>query len=52
MAEKEQSGRRKVAIWFLVILGLAIGLVIRNMKAGLLIGLILGLLGGSLAARR
>jgi hypothetical protein len=52
MAEKEQSGRRKVAIWFLVILGLAIGLVIRNMKAGLLIGLILGLLGGSLAARK
>jgi hypothetical protein len=52
MKEKEKSGRRTVGIWFLVILGIAIGFMIKNVKAGLIIGLGLGLLAGSLAGRR
>ncbi len=35
--------RRTMTIWFLVILGLAIGFAIENVRAGLLIGLIIGL---------
>ncbi|HNP24420.1 MAG TPA: hypothetical protein PKM63_06580 [Panacibacter sp.] len=49
MKEKEKAGRRRVSIWFLVILGVAIGFMIKNVEAGLVIGLIIGLLGGSLA---
>jgi len=52
MAEKEKSQRRNVSIWFLVILGLAIGFIIKNVEIGLIIGLIIGLLAGSLAGRR
>jgi len=52
MKEKEKAGRRKVGIWFLVILGVAIGFMIKNVKAGLLLGLIIGLLAGSLAGRK
>ena len=44
--------RRKVSIWFLVILGLAIGYMIKNVEIGLILGLIIGLLGGSLAGGR
>lgn len=36
--------RRTIGIWFLVLIGIAIGFVIKNVRAGMLIGLILGLL--------
>ena len=52
MAEKEKTQRRKISIWFLVILGVAIGFLIKNVEVGLIIGLIIGLLAGSLAGRR
>ena len=37
------ESRRTIGIWFLLILGVAIGLVIKNMRGGLLLGLIIGL---------
>jgi hypothetical protein len=42
--------RRTISIWFLVLLGIAIGFAIENVRAGLLIGLVLGLLSIGLAA--
>ncbi len=44
--------RRKVSIWFLVVLGVGIGLLIKNVELGLILGLIIGLLAGSLAGGR
>ncbi|HWB27833.1 MAG TPA: hypothetical protein VG738_20315 [Chitinophagaceae bacterium] len=44
--------RRTIGIWFLVLLGVGIGLVIKNVRAGLLVGLIIGLLTIGLAAGR
>ncbi len=44
--------RRTIGIWFLVLLGLAIGFAIENVRVGLLIGLVLGLLTIGLAAGR
>jgi hypothetical protein len=47
------EGRRVISIWFLLILGLAIGFVIENVRAGLLIGLVIGLCTiGLLAGRK
>jgi hypothetical protein len=45
MQESEKSQRRNVSIWFLVILGLVIGFMIKNVEIGLIIA-------GSLAGRR
>ena len=42
--------RRTIGIWFLVLIGIAIGFVIKNVRAGLLIGLIIGLLTIGLVA--
>lgn len=44
--------RRTISIWLLVLVGVGLGLVLKNVRAGLLIGLILGLLAISLAAGR
>lgn len=52
MNEKEKAGRRNVSIWFLVILGVAIGFMIKNVEIGLIVGLGIGLLAGSFAGRR
>ncbi len=46
------DSRRTIGIWFLLVLGLAIGFVIENVRAGLLIGLIIGLCTISLVAGR
>jgi hypothetical protein len=43
------KGRRKVSIFFLVVLGIGVGLLIKNVRLGLLMGLVIGLLAGSLA---
>lgn len=51
MQEKAKKGRRKVSVLFLVLLGCAIGFLIKNVKAGLLIGLFIGVLAGSLSRR-
>ncbi|MBW0160933.1 MAG: hypothetical protein KXJ51_06060 [Sediminibacterium sp.] len=40
--------RRKIGILTLVVIGIAIGFLIKNVRVGLLIGLALGLLSGSL----
>ena len=44
--------RREVSIWLLVILGVGIGLIIKNVKLGLIVGLVIGLLAGGLASGR
>jgi hypothetical protein len=46
------ESRRTIGIWFLVLLGVGIGLVIKNIRAGLLLGMILGLLIMGLVAGR
>ncbi|MDP2421097.1 MAG: hypothetical protein Q8M30_07225 [Sediminibacterium sp.] len=40
--------RKKISFFMLVIIGMVIGLFLKNVKVGLLIGLALGLLGGGL----
>ena len=40
---------KMLALAFLVLIGVVLGLAIKNVRAGLVIGLILGLLAGSLA---
>jgi uncharacterized membrane protein (UPF0136 family) len=40
--------RKKISFFMLVIIGVVIGLFLKNVKVGLLIGLALGLLGGGL----
>jgi uncharacterized membrane protein (UPF0136 family) len=44
--------RKKISFFMLVIIGVAIGLFLKNVKAGLLIGLALGLLGGGLLSSK
>lgn len=44
--------RRTIGIWMLVLIGIAIGFVIKNVRAGLLLGLVIGLLTIGLAAGR
>ena len=44
--------RKKISFFLLVIIGVAIGLFLKNVKAGLLIGLALGSLGGGLLSSR
>lgn len=41
-----------MSIWLLVILGVGIGLIIKNVKLGLIVGLVIGLLAGGLASGR
>jgi len=44
--------RKKISFFLLVIIGVVVGLFLKNVKAGLLIGLALGLLGGGLLNSR
>lgn len=53
MAEKKTDNTRgTIAFFFVIILGLVIGIFIRRVQLGLLIGLALGLLGSGLWKRR
>ena len=45
------QGRRNIALVVAILLGLGVGLLIKNAKAGLLMGLIIGLLITFLAKR-
>jgi hypothetical protein len=44
--------RRQIGIFTIVIIGVGVGLLIKNVRIGLLIGLGLGLLAGSLIRNR
>jgi hypothetical protein len=46
------QSRRTIGIWTLVLIGLAIGFFIKNVRVGLLIGLVIGLLTIGLVAGR
>ena len=53
MAErKPDQARGFISFGFVIVLALVIGLILRNVRLGLLIGLALGLLGSSLLRRR
>jgi hypothetical protein len=43
--------RRRIGFLFLIIIGVALGFLIKNVKVGLLLGLIIGLLAGSLGSK-
>ena len=49
---KPSTGRRDVAIIFVIILGLVIGFLIKRVHVGLLIGVGMGLLAGGLLSKR
>lgn len=44
--------RRRISVITLLLLGLGIGFLLKNVRIGLIIGLMLGLLAGSLATRK
>lgn len=44
--------RRRISVITLIVLGLGIGFLLKNVRIGLIIGLMLGLLAGSLATRK
>ncbi|MFN3666175.1 MAG: hypothetical protein ACK4S0_08455 [Sediminibacterium sp.] len=44
--------RRQIGIFTIVIIGVGLGLLIKNVRIGLLIGLALGLFAGSLIRNR
>lgn len=44
--------RKKISFFMIVIIGVVIGVFLKNVKAGLLIGLALGLLGGGLLSSK
>jgi uncharacterized membrane protein (UPF0136 family) len=44
--------RKKIGFFMIVIIGVVIGVFLKNVKAGLLIGLALGLLGGGLLSSK
>jgi hypothetical protein len=53
MAERKPDGNRAtVAFFFVILLGLIIGIFIKRVQVGLIIGLVLGLLGSGLWRRR
>ncbi len=47
-----KANRREISIWLLVILAIAIGFIIKNVKIGFIIGGLIGLLAGSFAGGR
>lgn len=49
---KPDKTRGFMAFGFVIVLGLIIGIFLRNVRIGLIIGLILGLLGSGLLRRR
>ncbi len=52
MIEKRDGKRRGVSFAFLLLLGIGLGLLFRNVRMGLLIGLALGLLSTALLRRK
>ena len=50
--EKPDGKRRTVSFFFLIVLGLVIGIFLKRVQLGLLIGLVLGLLGSGLLRAR
>jgi hypothetical protein len=50
--EKPDGKRRTVSFFFLIVLGLVIGIFLKRVQLGLLIGLVLGLLGSGLLRTR
>jgi uncharacterized membrane protein (UPF0136 family) len=53
MAEKTPSGKRGgIAFLFIVLLGYALGYLIKNVRVGLIIGLAMGLLASGILRRR
>ncbi len=51
MIEKRDGKRRGVSFAFLLLLGISLGILFRNVRMGLLIGLALGLLSTALLRR-
>ena len=49
---KPDQTRGTIAFFFVIILGLVIGIFIRRVQLGLIIGLALGFLGSSMLKRR
>ena len=43
--------RRKIGFFLLVVIGLVLGLAIKNIEVGLIIGLAIGVLAGSLVRK-
>lgn len=52
MIERGDRKRKGVSIVFLILLGIGLGLLFKNVRMGLLIGLALGLLSAGLMRRR
>jgi len=52
MIEPKDRKRQGVSIIFLLLLGIGLGLLFKNVRMGLLIGLVLGLLSMGLMRRR
>jgi len=52
MSVKPNNTRGTIAFAFIIILGLAIGFLIKRVHVGLVIGLLLGLLSSGLMRRR
>lgn len=53
MAERKPDQTRGfISFAFVIILGLVLGIFLRNVRIGLIIGLLLGVLGGGLLRRR
>ena len=52
MSDKPDHKRGGIAFFFIIILGLVIGFLIKRVHIGLLIGLVLGLLASGLMRKR
>lgn len=52
MSDKPDQKRGGIAFFFIIILGLVIGFLIKRVHIGLLIGLVMGLLASGLMRRR
>ena len=44
--------RRRISFFMLLIIGVVLGLAIKNVEIGLIIGLVLGVLAGNLGSKR
>jgi len=44
--------RRKISFFLLMIIGVVIGLAIKNVKAGMIIGIVIGLLAAGLGSKK
>ena len=52
MSDKPDQKRGEIAFFFIIILGLVIGFLIKRVHIGLIIGLVMGLLASGLMRRR